>query len=414
MSRLYNFLKDLIFGHDSGSVFDHIPLTSLETDVTQIDTDSMSSIERLLFDHLFPGFNETVVYNPQSREANQLGLPTEAPYNYRRFAGGPDLPRGCYYAVGSSSGDATNILLHEVLFYIDPRKTSGFHVVMGIHPWFVDREGEHPLGKFADFEPDPSSLVVLFHSTSGLHPLLAPSSSPVANKGALEAFVKAAPMSSIGVIAYEIPVKTTSLCIDGVFDLRRPESQRTMNTWLRTAVPGLWYYYTAPDGAPPSADVVSPPPERRGLHIHKGYWPKGKARINSRQLKVSSIDDGKFIDLLNIFMYPGRGGSPITEAVGAALRASGVNALIYPSSRCNVVCEVTGEDVSHWEGWCMVDYRGSKRDGFPRRQVWDPAQWAVIKYERSISLPPEDSKYVGSWKFLGPALATEHMNRSMV
>jgi hypothetical protein len=209
-------------------VDEFLPLTTFDGATTRVDLDRLTPFERVLFDLVFPGFSETPDYNKNARAALERGLAPQTPYNYRRFAGGPDLPRGSYSAVGSSSGDATNILLHELLFYTDPKIIVGFHVVTGRHSW-LETGAESPMGRFTDFRPDPSSVLVLFHSSPGLHPLFVPFSSPISDKASIVEYVKTAQISSTGVLAFPIPVTSTTVQIPDVLDLRRPESQRFMN-----------------------------------------------------------------------------------------------------------------------------------------------------------------------------------------
>jgi hypothetical protein len=119
-----------------------------------------------------------------------------------------------------------------------------------------------------------------------------------------------------GRIGVVIPYQIKQISIDRVLDLRRRKAQD-------------WLFQTFRNG-------------------YKGFWSKPFAGelVN-------------FFSMFPTFYDPAHGGAEETQAIGYWLRMHGVNAVIYPSARCNtgVVCK--GEDPVEWYGWNLVDYRYS-------------------------------------------------------
>jgi hypothetical protein len=70
-------------------------------------------------------------------------------------------------------------------------------------------------------------------------------------------------------------------------------------------------------------------------------------------------------ELTNFFsMFPALfdqtlGGSDETQFMGYWLRTHGVEALIYPSARCNAAVRCSGNEPEMWFGWNLVDFRDS-------------------------------------------------------
>ena len=53
------------------------------------------------------------------------------------------------------------------------------------------------------------------------------------------------------------------------------------------------------------------------------------------------------------------GGGWETQGIGHWMRCAGVNALIFPSARCNVGVTIRNSELVDHYGWNLVDYRGA-------------------------------------------------------
>ena len=72
----------------------------------------------------------------------------------------------------------------------------------------------------------------------------------------------------------------------------------------------------------------------------------------------------QFVEALPLLTHPARGGGPHAELIGVQLqgaaafcRRHGAQALVFPSARSDTLCEVRGDALVNWRGWCLVDYR---------------------------------------------------------
>jgi hypothetical protein len=108
---------------------EQIPLRKFDGWLKQVTQDSLSALERELFEVLFPGFQGSPDAERAYEEAKKNGLltalsplisllPGEA--RPRRFSG-HDLPRGRYHVVCSDAGgNDSQTLAHELRAYRDP------------------------------------------------------------------------------------------------------------------------------------------------------------------------------------------------------------------------------------------------------------------------------------------------------
>jgi hypothetical protein len=100
--------------------------------------------------------------------------------------------------------------------------------------------------------------------------------------------------------------------------------------------------------------------EAQSWFFHR-YIPEGPIPTPARE----------FTDILPELLQPQLGGSTGSnmrlQAVGADLRAAGVNALIYPSARNDVEVSYRHNVLTHWRGWNLVLYPGN----MPREGVHD-------------------------------------------
>lgn len=86
---------------------DPIPVSVFEGTLRRVNLTRLTPLQRRVFDYAFPVFNAEPTLNDPSAAAVERAETVERPYNYRRFAGGGELPRGCYAS--------------ELVYYADPR-----------------------------------------------------------------------------------------------------------------------------------------------------------------------------------------------------------------------------------------------------------------------------------------------------
>jgi hypothetical protein len=114
----------------------------------------------------------------------------------------------------------------------------------------------------------------------------------------------------------------------------------------------------------------------------------GEAGSGSRGVQVATMKLrklGDFVDLLPTLVTPQPGGAAFHQGIGAWLRAHGVDALIFPSARCDASVEISGDRLAFY-GFNLVDYRNSGevdwRQFFGSHAAWNREQHAQIRVER--------------------------------
>ncbi|WP_296705522.1 hypothetical protein [Algoriphagus sp.] len=130
------------------------------------------------------------------------------------------------------------------------------------------------------------------------------------------------------------------------------------------------------------------------------FLPKGNEIL--KMPKAKKLDS--FCEMLPTLMYPDRGGNDITDSIGFLLRVMKVNGLVFPSARCNVLCEFLDGKLNNFKGWNFLDYRSSNEilGGFHSRE--DVSQWNKPEdfVEGAVCrLAPDDSPFAHSWKIEG-------------
>lgn len=245
-----------------------------------------------------------------------------------------------------------------------PEHSGEFYVFDGRDPR-VTGEDTRMLGAFPGYRPHPESIVVAFASRPGFpHPVLDRWASPLGSRRAAAEFRASAPGNNRGIVLLEVPTTIENVRREKIFDLRRPASQQWLNRMSRDRMLLACFLYTKPFEGIPIIEE-RPIPVHQGLYNFEYLPPSGKYRagapippdaVASFALRTGPGDGGNFTDLLPLLMSPGRGGSPVTEAIGTMLRMAGSRGLIYPSARNDVYCVFDQENIVHHHGWCFVDY----------------------------------------------------------
>ncbi len=183
-----------------------------------------------------------------------------------------------------------------------------------------------------------------------------------------------------GMVFVGLPYLVEHRTIPGVLDLRRKEAQD-------------WMFQTF----------------RKGFG---DYWRKPLAE-----------DISSFADMLPKFLAPAIGGSDETQIIAQWLRGQRVNALIYPSARCDAAVVYNGRtEPEVWYGWNLVDYRNSpvpdlnlmEFDASPwsaamphyvERQISSDGSWALhgiqkaqdVTYSKRVRIAEEKFRWRQKW-----------------
>ena len=386
----------------------------------QVDLDALSPVARKVFQYAFPVFDETPTLTPWNRAAFERGEKVERPYNYRRFAGGAELPRGCYATLCmNGSRDDGGTLAGELTSYAEPRKSGELYVFEG-HDLGVPGCDTDRFGQFPGYRPAPGSIVVAFVSRPDApHPLLVPEADPLGDRHVCETFRRSAPQNERGVILLEVPTRVGRVRHEGVFDLRRPSNQELLNKWAREGLFRTIFLYLEPFDGPARVDIKSIIPE--GYPWVMFYWPPTGPSVRhlppnamySTSLRADDTDDGTFRQLFLFLVSPMRGGSPITEAIGATIRTGGARGLIYPSARTDVLSRYHDDELIEHNGWCFVDYSAFEVARPTYRIIVNPKLWIGADV-LSFGIPPAGSPEVGSLEVLGLTARTLRKHAKLV
>lgn len=382
-------------------------LSSFEATLRSVDMDALSPVARKVFDYAFPSFNETPEINPTSRDAFSKGGKVQKPYNYRRFAGGPELPRGSYASVcQDESGWDDGTLVCELTSYADPRRSGEIHVFDNDDPR-VTGQDTALLGSFPGYRPALGSIVVAFVSRPNApHPLLARRAKSFGDSRIFSQFQESAIQNDRGVLLLELPTRLRRIHLENVFDLRRESNQNLLNKWAREgSLFWTFFVYPRPLDGLPGIDLpavipqgypfiwVYPPPTDVPFEYPTNYFC-------SQALRFDETDACTFRYLLHCLVCPGRGGSPVTEAIGASIRMLGARGLVYPSARNDIYCQCQDDEVVSHSGWCFVDFDAC---GFPApayRVIFYPKLW-VGREPLSFGVPPEGWRATECWEIRG-------------
>jgi hypothetical protein len=392
--------------------------TSLDTvtlRLRRIALDDLSPLGQRVFRYAFPIFDEKPSLSSWAQGAHERGETVERPFNYRRYAAGPELPRGCYATIcpeGQMSDAGT--LAGELVAYGDPRQVGEYYIFDGSDPR-VTGEDPRMLGECPGYRPAPTSIVVAFASRpTRLHPLLDPNENALGDFAASEQFRSFAPISDRLIALFEIPTKIETVELSKVIDLRKPAQQQWL---LEVARSGLFltaFLYPAaipgapridlksfvPQGFPLKMQYVSPRYEQNPSGLRKAQGSDGPPGLFASTALCPERMPETFTDLLPFLMTPGRGGSPVTEALGATFRARGARGLIYPSARTDVECVIRDGELVRERGWCFVDYSTFEVPRAAYRAIIDPVGWCS-REQVDLYVRPPDHPEAGSWKLTG-------------
>jgi tetratricopeptide (TPR) repeat protein len=351
------------------------PTGILRGHVRYMRQDDLGPAHRALFEFAFPGFfASTATPTDVEVESRLRGLDVEPAFQYRRYAGGVALPRGCYYALdrpGGSGGDGT--LAQELLAYAEPSRTGELDAVDLSDPDAARLRKAY--GRlFADGSVPVSAIALRFLSRPG-----SPSPAHDVFMSAMGDFDGSQITDAVRDFPIFVPTRTTEVAVPAVLDLRTPEARDWL---LRAVVNGL-----------PTLDYA--------------YGNLGR----SCRLLLRGRSPTTFVDLLPLLLFHFRGGSPILDGLAAYLQSVGVRGLVYPSARCNPMVRVVGGKVDGSLGWCFVDYQDAPHPPTARRVIVNPDSWAETTGALTLRVGPEGHPVAGSFAVEGNLEAIASVRR---
>lgn len=332
------------------------PLTPLAAQTRRIEAAALSPLAKAFFTFAFPGFFDPdeapAPFQPDPKlgaDENayraQIHEKTKISKTSRRFAGDilaaqgarpADLPRGGYHALLAPKGGDRGLLRNELLAYVDFAKTGGFLLLDGLieheRGFLGLDQAENAL--FAVLK-EGSPVVAAFQAHVREALVAAPGDDAAAQ---LLAVLEAGPKRRIVV---RMNAGFTALSVAGALDLRRPAAQ-------------AWFYDAFRDLT------------RLGDAVDETVL---------RALAAERPPGADFFSLLPTLCSSVKGGGWPSQVFGAALRRLGVEALVFPSARCDAMVRMEHGALADWRGWNMVDYRGAPSPLDLRRAGVALMQW---------------------------------------
>ena len=332
-------------------------------------------------------------------------VPTEAPYNYRRYAGRANFPRGRYFSVSMDEwGNDGGTLGQELAAYTDMRSLGPVFVrdtvAFDSDDWLYFHA--HMRSSFKTLQEMQQSLrgTILFHYNF--------SGGASSKEFAYETYHLGPKSIRLKSDEYAVfmPTSTCRHRFQNVLDLRRPEARNWLIAFLDKNELGV------------------------GLLNSEGEWQSFNITSKSATVKVEGDFatypsnhrwDGNYSEmpeglprLLSYLLYGTLGGTPITEILGNFLQSLDIDGLIFPSARSDLeVYHLNGEILS-WKGWNFVDFRGESNVLLRNSLVIEPESWrhslAGFKLHEARR---EDPRY-GSFKLDGPTEALQEYLTSLL
>lgn len=325
-----------------------MPLTRFHETIKFMRPSFLNDIGSNVMNRAFPGFvaKDTGI-SEHTREKLTGGLRTGKVDRQfilnqlrRRFSGGTSLPRGSYYSVCNDElGNDKGTLSRELSAYIEPEDFD--HVV--VHDLVMPEHGE----LLQEHCQAPAGLTVILEPVEG-------GTNPIIDELVEgELIPELAPGQ--GFVVY-LPFDVQPLDVPDVFDLRFLETQQ----WL----------------------------------AH--FLPKGNELFSLPH--ASAINE--FPEMLPDLMIPDRGGSDLDKGIALFLRKSGVQGLVFPSARSDVLCEFTDGQLSDFRGWNFVDYRQTTEQWDQHNMIYQD-DWLPHFGTAIVHGAPDDHPNAGSWRVEG-------------
>ena len=212
-----------------------------------------------------------------------------------------------------------------------------------------------------------------------------------------------------------IPYSHTVLTFERAFDMRRVEAL----DWLRDALnfdfPNIVF----------GSGIEQPGALRRyvdeaemnfqdfnSVHAIEGPVAEAKRRLQTELSGYEGLTaagakvDGD-AELFGYLLTPDNGGSPLTHAIGAALRQYGADGIIYPSAREDAAIHRSGETIEHF-GFNVVDLRDV---ALPEAAIWFIKFPTIYGFSWRGRLQTGNTDHGREWSIEGQRLDTLSRNK---
>lgn len=346
---------------------DTVPFTHFHARLKCLRNEGWDAVQEAAFRFAFPRFFEGEQPNPDSVRKSDafhaIADGVERPFRYRRFSGGACLPRSRYYSVcETDSGQDSQTLAQELMAYAE---WSGKSQIFAL-----DLDDPHQDGTWDDFAAiwgvscPTHQIALVFQWDTPVPP-------PELKFLPLH---KLSPGVQWCPVLYEETLSKPSL--PRTIDLRLPETQQWLAANIFSGLPNVLYTAggTCYRGLPRGDGTDRPWPADRPFVTRMGLDCFSYPPRHDWDGQVQRITPD-FHGLLPLLMYPGPGGSPLTEAIGHWVRSLGADALIYPSARANVRCMIESGRLTQSWGWNLVDYRGAEPVKERAVIIQEPHSW---------------------------------------
>jgi|GEM_PF-4629123 len=349
------------------ATMDRIPFSEFEGNVKFIRTFDLSAQAKAAMDFTFTQFFREEVNLPSDEEKIRGLDNREKAFNYRRYAGGSDLPRGRYYSICDSQGDDGSTLAYELRHYYDP-KVSG---EVDVYDLADKRNYQFLYRKYAYIWSDGSfpndGILLVYKSRHGCPNPFHTYWSRITDKDDTTI------VEAVKEFPFPVRFNTKKVKLSNVIDLRIPEVQEWLVKSLQEGIDKTHFVYRTDEDTFLSSQC---------------FLIKGKKPVD-------------FYDLLPSLLCFYTGGTPVTEAIARWLRNIGTKALIYPSARANAAVEMKNGEMIHSEGWCLVDYTDSEPPDMESIfRIFQPDEWGSQYYSVKTVIYSENSPSYGSWKII--------------
>lgn len=348
-----------------------VPFSNFSGTVKFIRLEELNDIQKAVINFSFKlFFRKDVIDNILKEEDKLKGNNTRyiPEYNFRRFAGGLNLPRSQYYTLcENSNGNDAGTLANELSAYVDYTETGEQQILDLSDPSTYNFFSRYFGHFFSDNYIPEKALAIIYYSRTGI---------PNPFHSYLYAVIKGETIQFSEVIRsfpILIPVNTKEITIKNVIDLRLPKTQQWFYENLIKGIPGLLFLYDNNDQG-----TLTP-----HLYIN-GKRPSG------------------FFDLLPLLMTHFIGGTMITDVIAKWLISIGANGLIYPSARSDIYAEIINGTLNEFKGWCLVDYSNSQKpDNNEFNIIPHPDGWVQPYPDCILMMDPPSSRRNGSWRYTG-------------
>ena len=357
---------------------ENVPFRTFTGYLKQDANEALSTLEREFFDFLFPAFRgtsdaeetykqfETGKFVELLATMGSLFQVEPGERRPRRFSGFKFPGRRYFSLCRDAEGDDTQTLAHELRAYRDPVDIGMVEVVDLAHGCALVINETSVL---LDAEP---SLAVLIHEPDQL---------PA--KFRTIAFRVLPGLASSRIYMWRIPYRVTRCTIERTLDLRFPEVQ-------------AWFYLTfrEPNSLSKSLATGSGPGLSPTTAISRFHFENAAAPVPK-----------DFWAMLPTLMNPDIGGGNPADTGGTLLmighwmRQAQVGALVFPSARCDVAAVFQNDNLEHWQGWNLLDFRESPL--LPRGQVitfvMSPWAWVNLPDGVKVDVAKTGSEFAGSF-----------------